>query len=345
MRTADTTPAAKPLGPENAPEVSIVVPVYFNAGSLRELHRRFAQAMAAADVASWDVTFVDDGSGDASAQVLEELRSENAGVRVVRLSRNFGSMAAIQAGLARAGGRCIAVIAADLQDPPEALVEMVQRWRGGDEVVLATRGSRQDPWSSRVFSYAFYRLFRLLVSAEMPPGGFDFFLVDRKVGRVLVDCAEKNANLAAAVLWVGFRRSVLTYHRATRAHGKSMWTFWKKVKYMYDSLLSYSYVPLRIISALGLAGMVSAVAYGSWITVHRLRGAPEPPGWASLMVVTLLFDGFLLTAIGVVGEYVWRTFDAARRRPNYIVAESREPAVAPVSNVSAQGADAPVEES
>lgn len=319
---------------DDSPEVSIVVPVYFNAGSLIELHRRFGQAMATARVSSWDVTFVDDGSGDDSPAILEDLRRTHPGVRVVRLSRNFGSIAAIQAGLALARGRCVAVIAADLQDPPEALVEMIRRWRLGDEVVLATRGSREDPWLSRLFSYLFYRAFRVLVSAEMPQGGFDFFLVDRKVGRVLVDCAEKNANLAASVLWVGFKRSVLTYRRAARAHGKSMWTFWKKIKYMYDSLLSYSYVPLRIISALGLCGMISSLGYASWITVHRLGGSPEPPGWASLMVVTLFFDGFLLTAIGLVGEYVWRAFDSARRRPNYILADCREPASAAVAHVA-----------
>lgn len=311
------------------PEVSIVVPVYFNAGSLHELHERLGRAMAAAGVTDWDVTFVDDGSGDESLEVVERLRRAHGGIRVLRLSRNFGSMAAIQAGLEQASGRCVAVIAADLQDPPEMLVPMIERWRAGDEVVLATRRSRGDPWSSRLFSYLFYRLFRVLVTAEMPEGGFDFFVVDRKVRHVLVAAAEKNGNVAAALLWLGFRRALLPYERAVRVHGKSRWTFWKKFKYMYDSLLSYSYVPLRIISAVGVIGMVAAVAYGGWITVHRLSGGAEPPGWASLMVVTLAFDGFLLTAIGVVGEYVWRTFDAARRRPNFVVAEVREAIHAP----------------
>jgi polyisoprenyl-phosphate glycosyltransferase len=324
--TTPSAPATTPSAADLELEVSVVVPVYHNAASLDELYRRLAGAMATASVRRWDVTFVDDGSRDESLAVLVRLSQRNGNVRVLRLSRNFGSMAAIQAGLERATGRCVAVISADLQDPPEKLAEMVELWRRGAEVVLAARESREDPLSSRLLSWVFYRAFRSMVMKDMPPGGFDFFVVDRKVARVLVASTEKNANLAAAVLWVGFRREVVPYHRAAREHGTSMWTFWKKVKYMYDSLLSYSYVPLRVMTALGALGMLGALAYAAWITGHRLLGGAEPAGWSSLMVVTLFFNGFVLLSVGTVGEYVWRTLDAARRRPTFIVADVHEPA-------------------
>jgi dolichol-phosphate mannosyltransferase len=217
------------------------------------------------------------------------------------------------------------VISADLQDPPEKLPEMIELWRGGAEVVLAARESRDDPWSSRVLSFVFYRAFRAMVMRDMPPGGFDFFVMDRNVARVLVASTEKNANLAAAVLWVGFRRAVVHYHRAAREHGVSMWTLRKKITYMYDSILSYSYVPLRVITAIGAIGMLGSICYGAWIVAHRLLGGVEPAGWASLMVVILFFNGFLLLSVGTVGEYVWRTLDASRRRPTFIVADVREP--------------------
>lgn len=307
------------------PELSVVVPVYFNAESLEELHGRIRDALIGAGVSNWDLTFVDDGSADKSSEVIESLRMRHPGIRSIRMSRNFGSIAAVQAGMAVAPGRAVAVIAADLQDPPELLTEMVVRWRTGAEVVLATRDSRQDPWLSRLLSACFYKVFRVLVNSDMPPGGFDFFLLDRRAVRALVDHAEKNANLAASVLWIGFRRSILSYDRQERRHGRSRWTFWKKFKYMIDSLLSYSYVPLRLMSAAGLGGLAVALGYGGFIVVEKLRGDYDAPGWASLMVVTLLFNGLVLLSVGIVGEYVWRTLDAARARPSYIVAECKEP--------------------
>ncbi len=307
------------------PIVSIVVPVFHNAASLAELHQRLAAAMGAAGVDRYDVTYVDDGSRDGSHEVLLGLASGNPGVRVVKLSRNFGSMAAIQAGLVHASGEAVAVISADLQDPPEMLSQMVARWRAGAKVVLAARESREDPLLSRAFSALFYRLFRTLVSSEMPPSGFDFFLLDRQVARLLVEHAEKNTNLAASILWLGFAREVLPYRRAARPHGRSMWTFGKKVKYLYDSLLGFSYIPLRLMTALGLVGVLTSFGYGVAVAIERIADPAAPRGWASLMVANLFFSGLMLASIGTVGEYVWRAFDAARKRPAYIVEECREP--------------------
>ena len=324
--------------PELSPELSIIVPVYFNQESLRELHARIAAALAQARVEAWEAIYVDDGSQDGSLSILRELERADPRVRVLRLSRNFGSQAAIQAGLSRARGRAAIVLAADLQDPPEALPELIARWRAGAEVVLAARSSREDPLLSRFFSWIFYRLFRLLVSAEMPPGGFDFFLLDARVVSALVAAGEKNTHLGATILWLGFRRELIPYHREARAHGRSRWTFWNKVKYLYDSLLGFSYVPLRVMTGLGVLGVIVAFGYGVVTAVWRLRHPEEVPGWASLMVVTLLFDGLLLASLGTVGEYVWRSFDAARGRPAFVIAaESAEPS----SRVESAGAREP----
>lgn len=193
-------------------------------------------------------------------------------------------------------------------------------------VVLAARRSREDPLLTRMFSAAFYKLFRLLVSADMPAGGFDFFLLDRRVADLLVQHAEKNAMLPAAILWLGFRREFVLYDRAERAHGTSMWTFWKKLKYMYDALLTYSYVPLRVMTVVGLLGLVFGVGYGILVVLMQILHPGFPAGWASLMVVTLTMSGMVLASLGTVGEYVWRTFEAARARPNFIVDVVREPA-------------------
>jgi dolichol-phosphate mannosyltransferase len=308
-----------------SPDVSIVVPVFHNAESVAELHRRITAALRAAGVDSFDVTYVDDGSRDHSHQALLELHAGDPSVRVLRLSRNFGSMAAIQAGLSHARGKAVGVISADLQDPPEMLQQMIERWRAGSKVVLAARETRDDPFVSRWFSRIYYRLFRALVSAEMPPAGFDFFLVDAAVARLLVEHGEKNTNLAASILWLGFRREVLLYHRAARPHGRSMWTFSKKLKFFYDSLLGYSYVPLRVMTGLGVLGVLTSIGYGFVVAYQVLENPAAPRGWASLMVVNLFFSGLLLASIGTVGEYVWRTFDAARKRPAFIVEECREP--------------------
>lgn len=311
------------------PEVSVVVPVYFNEGSLEILYGRIRATMEKVQVAGWDITFVDDGSRDGSRGVLHKLRGQHPNVRVLELSRNFGSMAAITAGLFQTTGRCVAVISADLQDPPELLGEMVESWRQGTKVVLAAREARSDPFLSRMFSAAFYRLFRFFVNKDMPSGGFDFFVIDQQVSGLLTRYHEKNSSIPAALLWLGFERKIFFYTRAERIHGQSMWTFTKKFKYMYDSILSFSYIPLRVMSALGALGIVLALGYALFVVWYRLQHPEEPSGWASLMVVTLLFSGLVLASVGVVGEYVWRTFDAARPRPLFIVERQLDPRATP----------------
>ncbi len=320
MTEPSPAPVAVPREVARAtPHVSVVVPVYFNGPSLEELYERIGRALTSAGTSGWDITFVDDSSGDDSREVLARLRDRHENVRLVFLSRNFGSFDAISAGLQHVTGDCVVIISADLQDPPELLPEMVQAWREGTQIALASRESREDPLLSRLFSFVYYRAFRLLVSKEMPSGGFDFLVVDRQVAQLLARHSEKNSMLPAAILYYGFRKRVFGYHRAARKHGVSMWSFWRKVKLMYDAILSNSYVPLRVVTAVGAAAAVISVLYGAVVVAQKFLNPDIPAGWTALMVVLLFFHGLTLMSLGVVGEYVWRTFDAARARPQFIV--------------------------
>lgn len=303
----------------STPEVSVVVPVYYNAPTLEELYTRIEAAMDRAKAANWEIVFVDDGSKDESRLVLAKLNISKSNVRVAHLARNFGSFDAITAGLSLCTGKCTAVISADLQDPPELLTEMVEHWRRGKKIVLATRKSREDPWSSRIFSYVFYRLFRTVVSEDMPAGGFDFFVLDAQVSSLLVNHAEKNTMIPAALLYFGFEKEVIGYHREARKHGNSRWTFGRKFKLMYDAILSNSFIPLRVITGAGVLGLFTSFIYGTIVIVQRIVSSDVPAGWTALMIVLLFFHGLTLASLGLVGEYVWRTFDAARSRPQFVI--------------------------
>jgi dolichol-phosphate mannosyltransferase len=301
--------------------VSIVVPVYHNATSLPELMARFRALADANPGDRFEFVFVDDGSRDDSFAVLSALAAEDPRVRLVKLSRNFGSNAALMAGLFHARGDAVAAISADLQDPPEMIGEMLARWRGGRKVVLAARSGRDDGAASAAFADAFYTLFRRFALPTMPRRGFDFFLVDRQVCDLINGIQENNVYLMGLILWLGFDPEVLYYHRREREKrfGKSMWTLTRKVKYFIDSFVAFSYVPIRAASLLGIGlsfcGLVKAVE----VVIARLFYGIAVEGWASLMVVLLIVSGAQLLMTGILGEYLWRALDETRRRPRFIV--------------------------
>lgn len=303
-------------------QVSIVVPVYFNAPSL-PLMLEHLQAVAAAAVPHlFEFIFVDDGSGDDSYAVLLTLAARDDRVRVVQLARNFGSNLAILAGLSVARGDCVAYIAADLQDPPESLLAMIRAWEGGSAVVLAVRRTRLgDPWLSRLFAYGFSRIFQRLVFKDFSPEGIGFALLDHRVARVLVECSEKNVHLAGLILWAGFRRSVVYYDRVERQHGRSRWSFARKVNHSIDAFVGFSNLPLRVASTLGFVLAIVGGLYAALIVLLRVWGDIAVEGWTALTVIVLLTSGMQLIGMGVMGEYLWRSLDASRRRPPYIIAE------------------------
>lgn len=303
------------------PLVSIVVPVYHNAPSLPELLARF-QALAERNPDdSFEFVLVDDGSRDNSFAVLAELAATDRRVRVVKLSRNFGSNQAVLAGLEQARGDVIAGISADLQDPPELIHDMLAHWRAGRKVVLAARETRDDPGLTSLMAGLFYRLFRAFALPNMPKRGFDFFLIDRQVCDLVKNIRESNAYLMGLLLWVGFEPVVVTYHRRAREKrfGRSMWTFARKLKYFLDSFVAFSYAPIRAASLLGLLISAAGILYALAVVARYLLGGIPVQGWASLMVVLLVVSGIQLLMMGTLGEYLWRNLDETRRRPRYII--------------------------
>jgi len=301
--------------------VSVVVPVYQNAASLRDLAARLGAVAQTCAPTEFEFVLVDDGSRDDSLAVLRQLSREDARVRVLKLSRNFGSNAAMLAGLAAAGGDAVVAVAADLQDPPELIPEMLRQWADGRKVVLAARRGRQDPLLTRALAAAFYFLFRRFAIRTMPERGFDFFLVDRKVRDLLVGIQENNAYLMGLILWLGFVPAIVEYDRVARdeRYGSSAWTFWRKVKHFVDSFVAFSYTPLRVASLLGFLVVGLAFIYGTLILYLRFsRGFPVG-GWASLMLVLLVVSGIQIAMLGVLGEYLWRNLEETRRRPRFIV--------------------------
>jgi polyisoprenyl-phosphate glycosyltransferase len=304
--------------------VSVIVPVYFNAESLPRLVERLKEVQGGAD---WDleVLFVDDGSGDASWERIEEAVRSWPAARGVRLTRNFGSQMAIVAGLSEARGAAAAVLSADLQEPPELLPEMVAAWRRGATAVLAVRRSRPESLATRAAAGVYYRTLKRLAFSEMPEGGFDCFLIGRSAIDFLVDAREVHTSLPGLLLWGGFPTALVPYDRVAREQGESRWTFAKKFKYFLDAVIAFSYAPLRWMSVAGAVLAVAAFAYAVFLIAYKLVHGQPLQGWTSLMVALAFFSGVQLASLGILGEYLWRTLDAARARKGYLVRDRTAP--------------------
>lgn len=301
--------------------LSIITPIYYNEASLEALYKRLIDLEGSfSDDVQLELVFVDDGSKDASREMLAEMARRDPGrVKLVFLSRNFGSFNAILAGLHYATGDCVAIISADLQDPPEMITAMYEQWRAGNQTVMAVREKREDPFVSRLFSRLTYAVIRRLALRDFPKGGFDFVLIDRKIRDIIVDIGERNTFLMGLIVWVGFRQAEMLYTRKARVGGRSRWTLGKKIKYFIDSLLAFSYVPMRIMSATGIVVGLLGLCFATFLVIEKLLLGISVPGWTALMVTILVLFGFQFVALGVIGEYIWRTLDEVRRRPAFIV--------------------------
>lgn len=301
---------------------SIVVPVYFNEPNLPDTVPQLLALGERLPGYDLELVFVDDGSGDRSlALLLEFQRANPETIRVVKLTRNFGSMAAIQAGLAQATGDCVGMIAADLQDPPELFLEMLRHWERGTKVVLAVRADREESRAQKAFSNGYYALIRRFALPGYPPGGFDFFLVDRQVVGELTRIREKNTNLMSLIFWLGHAPVMLPYVRRRRTKGRSRWTLAKKIKLFIDSFVAFSYVPIRAVSLIGLAVALSAFGYAAYVLYSWLVHDIPVKGYAPTVILLALFSGLQMAMLGVLGEYLWRALDETRRRPAYVVDE------------------------
>lgn len=301
-------------------KLSIIIPVYFNEMNLEDLYQDLSRKVFGA-LESYEVIFVDDGSQDRSFELIQELSIKDEHVRFIKLSRNFGSHAAILAGLAHSTGDCAVVKTADLQEPSEMILTMFDKWKAGNNVVLAIRSDRDESFVQKLFSNTYYRLMRKYVLKNMPEGGFDCFLVDRKVIEVLDKMDEKNTSIVGQILWVGFKSDQIYYVRQKREKGKSRWTLSKKIKLFIDSFLGFSYLPIRFITVFGFIFFFVAIVWAFYIIMNRILGGITTEGWTTLMVFNLFSSGIILVTLGILGEYIWRAFDASRNRPTYIVEE------------------------
>ncbi len=301
--------------------ISIVAPVYHNAPSLADLLDELRAVAARNPSDDFEFIFVDDGSRDDSFAVLKELAAMEPRMKVAKLSRNFGSNPAIMAGLSLAQGDAVAAIAADLQDPPALLHDMIARWREERKVVIAARRDRADPFPTSLLSDTFYRLFRRFAIKSMPARGFDFFLIDKQVCTLINGIQENNAYLMGLILWLGFEPEVIYYDREARQerYGQSMWTLGRKMKYFVDSFVAFSHFPIRISSALGVLFSLLGLIYAIWVIYARLALGIATEGWASLIVVVLIATGLQMLILGIIGEYMWRNLDETRRRPRFII--------------------------
>lgn len=309
--------------------ISLVIPVYGNAQTLDALlealagvHRELAGAL--------EVVFVVDGSPDDSyLRLAAALPRAPFRSRLLLLSRNFGAFSAIRAGLEAGTGDRFAVMAADLQEPPELVVEFARRLESGRcDVVVGRRTGRADPLPARLSAWLFWALYRRFIQREVPPGGVDVFGCTRAVRDQLVRMAELNTSLVGLLFWVGFRRESVPYVRRERHAGRSGWTFDKKLRYLMDSVFSFSDLPIRFLLRTGALGLALSVVLAAAVLAAKLHGNIPVPGYAATVLAITFFGALNCFGLGIIGGYVWRTFDNTKGRPNFIVASSErfEPA-------------------
>lgn len=299
-------------------KISIVVPVYWNSDTLMLLYEDM-KAKILNKLGDYELVFVDDGSGDNSWEIMNQIRDMDSNVQCVKLSRNFGEHAALLAGLSVCTGDCAVTKQADLQEDSEIILEMYDSWKRGNKVVLAVREDRDENPIKVFFANMYYAIVRKTITKNMPQGGCDCYLLDRQVIQVLQDLNEKNSSLTLQVLWAGFQTDHVYFHRRDREVGESRWTFAKKFKLVLDSMMSFSYFPIRLMSVVGVIFDALAVIMFIYVLIEKFTVGTPIAGWTSLMCVVLLSSGLILLTLGILGEYIWRALDAARTRPPFII--------------------------
>lgn len=299
-------------------KISIIIPVYYNEDTLMMLYEDMKEKILGV-IGDYEIVMVDDGSGDNSWNVMNEIRELDDNVKCIHLSRNFGEHAAIFAGLMNCSGDCAVTKQADLQEDSELILQMYDSWKKGNKVVLAVREERDEPALKKFFSNMYYSIVRKTIDPNMPKGGFDCYLLDRQAIEVIERMDEKNSALTLQVLWIGFKSDKVYFHRKDREVGESRWTLSKKIKLAMDSMMSFSYFPIKFMSGFGF---VMALCAFIWIIEviceYFVTGTPVQ-GWSTLMCLVLFSTGVILVMLGILGEYLWRTLDASRNRPVFIV--------------------------
>ena len=305
--------------------LTVVVPAYNESDGLREFHARLTSVLDALDLDS-TVIYIDDGSRDDTWAVMRSLAGSDGRVATLKLSRNFGKELALTAGLDYADADAVVVIDADLQDPPEVIPQFVARWREGYDVVYGTRGERSgETWLKKATAAMFYRLIGRISSTPIPPDTGDFRLLDRRALQALKGLRERHRFMKGLFAWVGFRQCALVYQRDPRHAGQSKFNYWKLWNFAIEGITSFSAVPLRMATYLGLATALLAFVFGLWVVGKAIVFGDPVRGYPSLMAVMLFLGGLQLLALGIIGEYLGRLFMESKQRPLYLL-DAVEPA-------------------
>ncbi len=319
----------------NAVTLSIITPIYNEAQNIPELYRRVKAVMQTLGE-SWELVMVDDGSSDGSTDLLRQLAAEDEHVRPVIFARNFGHQLAVTAGLDYARGQAVVIMDADLQDPPEVIVDLVAKWRQGYEVVYAVRAQREGETAFKLLTASlFYRLIARITDVKIPMDTGDFRLMDRQVVQVLKQMRERHRFLRGMSVWVGFKQTGVEYKRAARFAGETKYPFKKMFKFAWDAVTSFSFLPLQVATYLGFISAGLSILAIPFVVVLRMTGSQAFAGQATTLIAVLFLGGVQLISLGILGEYVGRLYDEARGRPLYVVRE------APQDQASAAEAPAP----
>jgi glycosyltransferase involved in cell wall biosynthesis len=303
-----------------APMLSVIVPCFNEEKNFPLLYERLRKVLDTAGL-NWELIAIDDHSADRTFDMVSQIVRRDGRVRAIRLARNVGSHTALMCGLDHAQGSAAVMIAADMQDPPEIVLELLQRWRDGDQVVWAVRTERKGVRTMEgLLSRAFHKVIARIIGRDDLAGhGADMFLADRVAINALLRYREGNLSLFALLGWLGFRQSNVPYVKEERQHGSSGWTLRKKIKLFIDSITAFSYFPIRLMSLGGIGVAFLGFIYAVVVITHTLLFGAAVEGWSSLMIVVLVVGGVQMMMLGVLGEYLWRTLDEARRRPRYNV--------------------------
>ena len=299
--------------------ISVIVPVYNEQENLDYLFQRLLGVLAGLNL-TYEVICINDGSKDDTLKNLLDYHHQHPEIKVVNLSRNFGKEIALSAGLDYTQGEVVVIIDADLQDPPELIGELLVKWREGYDVVYATRRSRAgETWLKRFTAFGFYRVLNLISEVAIPDNTGDFRLLDRRVVEALRQLPEKNRFMKGLFSWVGYRQTAVVFDRPPRHRGSSSWNYWKLWNFALEGFTSFSFMPLKIWSYVGLAIAIPAVFYATYLILRTLIFGIDVPGYASLMVAVLFLGGIQLVTLGVIGEYLGRIYHEVKGRPLYFV--------------------------
>ena len=296
-------------------KISICIPVYQNADSIDQLYSEIVNVFTDLKKYTLEVIFVNDGSTDKSLERLKIIRENNSNVILINFSKNYGQLAAIIAGWKASSGDAVINIGADLQDPPSQCVKMIAEWEKGNDIVISYRSSHITSLAKKITSKIFYKL----LFPEIPNGGFDFTLIDRKPLNYINRMKDKNRSYHYDILSIGFDVKFIPYEKVKRLYGKSQYDFLKRFKLFYTAFLNVSYLPIRIMISFGILFSFSGFIYGLLIIKAFLYDNTPFAGWAPIMILLLLIGGILMIMIGILGEYVWRILDEIKKRPNYII--------------------------